>query len=123
MAPSFSTRKIHTYGVQSNGAGRVDAAQWTKFQTLHKLQECLKNPRRNTLAVRRYRMVFGKPSCGMERWSCRKGDQLWISDFTYVSTWQGMAYVAFITDVFARKIVGWRVSTSMNTSFVLDALN
>lgn len=50
-------------------------------------------------------------------------NQLWISDFTYVSTWQGMAYVAFITDVFARKIVGWRVSTSMNTSFVLDALN
>ena len=50
-------------------------------------------------------------------------NQLWISDFTYVSTWQGMAYVAFITDVFARKIVGWRVSTSMTTLFVLDALN
>jgi transposase InsO family protein len=50
-------------------------------------------------------------------------NQLWISDFTYVSTWQGMAYVAFITDVFARKIVGWRVSTSMSTSLVLDALN
>lgn len=50
-------------------------------------------------------------------------NQLWISDFTYVSTWQGMAYVAFITDVFARKIVGWRVSTRMSTSFVLDALN
>ena len=46
-----------------------------------------------------------------------------ISDFTYVSTWQGMACVAFIADVFARKIVGWRVSTSMTNSFVLDALN
>ena len=44
-------------------------------------------------------------------------------DFTYVSSWQGMVYVAFIIDVFARKIVGWRVSTSMTTSFVLDALN
>ena len=50
-------------------------------------------------------------------------DQLWVSDFTYVSTWAGMVYVAFIIDVFARKIVGWRVSTSMTTSFVLDALN
>ena len=50
-------------------------------------------------------------------------NQLWISDFTYVSTWQGMIYIAFITDVFARKIVGWRVSMSMTTTFVLDALN
>ncbi len=44
-------------------------------------------------------------------------------DFTYVSSWQGMVYVAFVIDVFARKIVGWRVSTSMTTRFVLDALN
>ncbi|XCX40803.1 IS3 family transposase (plasmid) [Kozakia baliensis] len=50
-------------------------------------------------------------------------NQLWVSDFTYVSTWQGMVYVAFVIDVFARKIVGWRVSTSMTTGFVLDALN
>ena len=50
-------------------------------------------------------------------------NQLWVSDFTYVSTWMGMVYVAFVIDVFARKIVGWRVSTSMTTSFVLDALN
>jgi transposase InsO family protein len=53
----------------------------------------------------------------------RQPNQLWVSDFTYVSTWQGMTYVAFIVDVFARKIVGWRVSTSMTTAFVLDALN
>lgn len=50
-------------------------------------------------------------------------NQLWVSDFTYVSTWQGVVYVAFVIDVFARKIVGWRVSTSMITAFVLDALN
>ncbi|MCW3709623.1 DDE-type integrase/transposase/recombinase, partial [Burkholderia cenocepacia] len=47
---------------------------------------------------------------------------LWVSDFTYVSTWQGWLYVAFVIDVFARRIVGWRVSTSMITDFVLDAL-
>ncbi|WP_372365369.1 MULTISPECIES: IS3 family transposase [unclassified Xanthomonas] len=49
-------------------------------------------------------------------------NQLWVSDFTYVSTWQGWLYVAFIVDVFARRIVGWQVSQSMTTDFVLDAL-
>ena len=49
-------------------------------------------------------------------------NQLWVADFTYVSTGQGFVYVAFIIDVFARRIVGWRVSRSMRTDFVLDAL-
>jgi len=49
-------------------------------------------------------------------------NMLWVSDFTYVSTWAGMMYVAFVIDVFARRIVGWRVSRSMQASFVLDAL-
>ena len=47
---------------------------------------------------------------------------LWVSDFTYVSTWQGFVYVAFVIDVFARRIVGWRASSSARTDFVLDAL-
>ena len=49
-------------------------------------------------------------------------NELWVSDFTYVSTWQGWLYVAFVVDVYARRIVGWRVSRSMQTDFVLDAL-
>ena len=49
-------------------------------------------------------------------------NRLWVSDFTYVSTWQGFVYVAFIIDVFARVIVGWRVSSTAHTDFVLDAL-
>jgi putative transposase len=49
-------------------------------------------------------------------------NRLWLSDFTYVSTWQGFVYVAFVIDVYARRIVGWRVSSSMRTDFVLDAL-
>jgi putative transposase len=49
-------------------------------------------------------------------------NQLWVSNFTYVSTWQGWLFVAFVIDVFARRIVGWRVSSSMRTDFVLDAL-
>jgi putative transposase len=47
---------------------------------------------------------------------------LWVSDFTYVATWQGFVYVAFVIDAFARRIVGWRVSRSAQASFVLDAL-
>lgn len=49
-------------------------------------------------------------------------NRLWVSDFTYVSTWTGFVYVAFIIDVFARRIVGWRVSRTAHAGFVLDAL-
>ncbi len=47
---------------------------------------------------------------------------LWVADFTYVSTWQGFVYVAFVIDTFARWIVGWRVSSTAHAGFVLDAL-
>ena len=47
---------------------------------------------------------------------------LWVSDFTYVATWQGFVYVAFVIDTFARRIVGWRASRTAHASFVLDAL-
>ena len=50
-------------------------------------------------------------------------NQLWVSDFTYVATWRGFAYVAFVIDVFSRRIVGWRASASMRTDLVLDALD
>ncbi len=49
-------------------------------------------------------------------------NQLWVSDFSYVATWRGFVYVAFVIDVFARRIVGWRASTSLRTDLVLDAL-
>jgi len=49
-------------------------------------------------------------------------NMLWVSDFTYVSSWSGFAYVAFVIDAFARRIVGWRVSRSAHAGFVLDAL-
>lgn len=56
------------------------------------------------------------------QFKAQRPNQLWVSDFTYVSTWQGFVYVAFVIDVFARRIVGWRASRSMRTDFVLDAL-
>jgi putative transposase len=49
-------------------------------------------------------------------------DRLWVADFTYVSTWMGMVYVAFVIDAYARRILGWKVATSMRTELVLDAL-
>jgi transposase InsO family protein len=56
------------------------------------------------------------------RFSATRPNQLWVADFTYVATWQGFVYVAFVIDVFARRIVGWRVSTSLKADLVLDAL-
>ena len=49
-------------------------------------------------------------------------NRLWVSDFTYVATWQGFVYVAFIIDAYARRIIGWRVSRTAHAGFVLDAL-
>lgn len=49
-------------------------------------------------------------------------NRLWVADFTYVATWSGVVYVAFVIDVYSRRIVGWRVATSMRTDLVLDAL-
>jgi transposase InsO family protein len=56
------------------------------------------------------------------RFTATRPNQLWVADFTYVATWRGFVYVAFVIDVFARRIVGWRVSGSLRTDFVLDAL-
>jgi len=50
-------------------------------------------------------------------------DRLWVADFTYCSTWSGIVYVAFVVDVFSRRIVGWKAARTMHTSLVLDALN
>jgi transposase InsO family protein len=56
------------------------------------------------------------------QFSATRPNQLWVSDFTYVATWRGVVYVAFVIDVFARRIVGWRASTSMRSDLALDAL-
>ena len=56
------------------------------------------------------------------RFRADRPNQLWVADFTYVATWSGFVYVAFVIDVFSRMIVGWRVSSSMSADFTLDAL-
>jgi len=66
------------------------------------------------------------PSCPADKvnrqFRAPQPNRLWLSDFTYVATWQGFAYVAFVIDASARRIVGWRVSRTAHASFVLDAL-
>ena len=65
----------------------------------------------------------GRPADLVDRqFVATRPNQLWVADFTYVATWSGFVYVAFVIDVFAHRIVGWRVSASMRTDFVLDAL-
>lgn len=81
-------------------------------------------------AVRGKRIKTTIPSKETERpldlvkrdFSATRPNQLWVADFTYVSTWKGFVYVAFIIDVFSRMIVGWRVARSMTTDLTLDAL-
>jgi putative transposase len=64
-----------------------------------------------------------RPSDLVDRdFTATRPNQLWVADFTYVPTWAGMVYVAFVFDVYSRMIVGWRAATSMQTSLVLDCL-
>jgi putative transposase len=63
------------------------------------------------------------PDLVKRRFQADRPNQLWVSDFTYVPTWSGFVYTAFIIDVYSRMIVGWRVSSSMTTDLVMDALN
>jgi transposase InsO family protein len=64
-----------------------------------------------------------RPADRVQRqFTASRPNQLWVADFTYVASWAGFVYVAFVIDVFARRIVGWRVARSMSTALVLDAL-
>jgi len=58
----------------------------------------------------------------MRDFTARRPNRLWVADLTYVATWRGFVYVAFVIDVFARRIVGWRVSVSLCSDIALDAL-
>ena len=77
---------------------------------------------------RRVRTTIGDKAapCPLDRvnrqFNAPRPNMLWVSDFTYVATWAGFVYVAFVIDAYARRIVGWRVSRSAHAGFVLDAL-
>ena len=63
------------------------------------------------------------PDLVNRNFTARRPDELWVCDFTYCSTWSGIVYVAFVIDVFSRRLVGWKAARSMSTTLVLDALN
>jgi putative transposase len=63
------------------------------------------------------------PDLVNRNFSASRPDALWVCDFTYASTWSGIVYVAFVIDVFSRRLVGWKAARSMTTTLVLDALN
>src|SRR5688572_24441687 len=67
--------------------------------------------------------VEGRPLDLVTRnFTATRPNHLWVADLTYVATWRGFVYAAFVVDVFSRRIVGWRVSNSLRTDLALDAL-
>jgi putative transposase len=77
---------------------------------------------RSTVTTRPDRSVPRAPDLVQRRFRAARPNELWVSDFTYVPTWSGFVYSAFIIDVFSRLVVGWRVAPSMTTDMVMDAL-
>ncbi len=77
---------------------------------------------------RRFRTTIADPAAARpndlvdRQFFAQRPNQLWVADFTYVATWSGTVYVAFVFDVFSRRIVGWRAATRMTTDLVLDTL-
>jgi putative transposase len=78
---------------------------------------------KSTITTRPDRSSPRAPDLVRRRFRADRPNELWVCDFTYVATWSGFVYTAFVTDVFSRRIVGWRTAASMTTELVTDALN
>ncbi len=78
---------------------------------------------KSTITTRSDRSSPRAPDLVQRRFRADRPNELWVSDFTYVATWSGFVYTAFVVDVFSRRIVGWRTAASMTTELVMDALN
>jgi putative transposase len=77
---------------------------------------------KSTVTTRSDRSSPRAPDLVNRRFRAERPNQLWVCDFTYVPTWSGFVYTAFVTDVYSRRIVGWRTAASMTTPLVMDAL-
>jgi len=115
----FGARKVW---ITLRGEG-VEVARCTVERLMRELGICGVRRggmrRRTTIADER----ADRPADLVERnFSPLKPNQLWVADFTYVATWAGVVYVAFVIDAFSRRILGWKAATSMRTELVLDAL-
>jgi transposase InsO family protein len=102
---------------------RIDAARCTVERLMRELGLRGTSRGRAWTVTTQAEPADARPTDRVARqFTATRPNQLWVADFTYVATWQGFVYVAFVIDVFARRIVGWRVSASLATDFVLDAL-
>lgn len=131
IALSREIRRVFDDNFQVYGARKV----WRQLQREgHVVARCTvarlmrKMALQGVIRGKRLRTTTSDPArpCPLDhvnrRFRAARPNVLWVSDFTYVATWQGFVYTAFVIDAFARRIVGWRVSRSAHAGFVLDAL-
>ncbi len=104
---------------------------WEKNRSVYGARKLWHAMKREIQGVRRGKKIkttYGQPAeqCPLDKvnrqFRASQPNELWVSDFTFVSTWRGFVYVAFVIDTFANRIVGWKASTTQDTQFVLDAL-
>jgi len=115
----YGRRKLHKAALRAGVA--VGRDQVARLMRAHGIRGA-------TRAIRRFTTkadpaAARAPDLVKRDFTAERPDRLWIADFTYCSTWSGIVYVAFVVDVFSRRIVGWKAARTMHTSLVLDALN
>jgi putative transposase len=118
----YGVRKVHAAVVREGGVdGRpVSRRQVERLMRTAGLQGARRG--RRFVTTRPDRSSHRPPDLVKRNFTATEPNRLWVVDFTYVPTWSGMAFTAFVTDVFSRRIVGWRTAASMPTSLPLDAL-
>ena len=114
MAPRKVWRQLQRDGI-AVGRGRVERLMRNQGLAGARRDKSFRTTRSDPAAARPADLV-------QRQFRATRANELWVVDFTYVPTWSGMAFTAFVTDVFSRRIVGWRTSTSMPTELPLDAL-
>ena len=118
----YGIRKVHAALAREGG---VDGIAVSKRQVARLMRTAgLQGARRGRrfVTTRRDGSATRPPDLVKRKFSAEKPNKLWVVDFTYVPTWSGMVFTAFVSDVYSRRIVGWRTAASMPTSLPLDAL-
>jgi putative transposase len=118
----YGVRKVHAALARAGGVDDrpVSRRQVERLMRAAGLQGACRG--RRFVTTRRDQSAARPPDLVKREFSAVAPNRLWVVDFTYVPTWSGMAFTAFVSDVFSRRIVGWRTATSMPTSLPLDAL-
>jgi putative transposase len=115
----YGRRKLHKAARRAGiDAGRDQVARLMRQQGI-----CGASRAKKRFTTRADPGAVRAPDLVNRNFNASRPDQLWVADFTYCSTWSGIVYIAFIVDVFSRRLVGWKAARSMTTTLVLDALN